>query len=235
MKREELLVYAKPILFNTEMVKAILEDRKTVTRRVLKPKLRDGEYGCHIWYNKTLNRHIVEKYDEDESDFIPTRYVNQPYEVGDILYVRETWGDYLYDKEHEINKVYYRADYENGVKTYIHTQKDDCGENIVCDLPKWHPSIHMPKDAARIFLKVTNVRVERLQDTDEEDAKKEGFIQIIDNSGDQFEDAGGWDVSARQLFSILWDSTINKQDLNEYGWEANPYVWVIEFERVYYE
>ena len=95
MTREELLKNAKPILFNTEMVKVILENRKTVTRRVLKPKLKDGEYECHIWFNKTLNRHIVEKYDEDESDFTPTRYVNQPYEVGDILYVRETYS-YVY-------------------------------------------------------------------------------------------------------------------------------------------
>ncbi len=200
MKREELLINAKPILFNTEMVKAILEGRKTVTRRVLKPKLKDGEYGCHIWFNKTLNRHIVEKYDEDESDFTPTRYVNQPYEVGDILYVRETFDEYT-------GGYCYKADWQGTPCT-------------------WKPSIHMPKEAARLFLKVTNVRVEKLQDITEDGIVSEGVEPRL-----TVKDRYSYDI-AKVRFSELWNSTINKQDLDEYGWEANPYVWVIEFEKV---
>lgn len=213
MTREELLKNAKPILFNTEMVKAILENRKTVTRRVLKPRLRDDEYGCHIWFNKTLNRHIVEKYDEDESDFTPTRYVNQPYEVGDILYVRETWCT---DENVNQNKVdefvygyYYKADRPNWNKEMV----------------KWSPSLHMPKSAARIFLKVTNVRVERLQDITSKEAIKEGLK-------DKYAYGEYNSMEPKKLFIDLWNSTINKQDLDSYGWEADPYVWVIEFEKV---
>ena len=127
--------------------------------------------------------------------------------------------------------VYYRADYEDGVKTYIHPQKDDCGEEIVCDLPKWKPSIHMPKDAARIFLKVTNVRVERLKEITYEGCISEGITDDYKTYSEEYHD----NLARRAypvIFSDLWNSTINKQDLDEYGWEANPYVWVIEFERV---
>lgn len=88
---------------------------------------------------------------------------------------------------------------------------------------KWHPSIHMPKEAARIWLKVTDVRVERLQDMKTEAFYKEGVIRA------PFDDA---DDLAKSDFVELWDSTIKKQDLDRYGWGANPYVWVIEFERM---
>lgn len=226
MKREELLVNAKPILFNTEMVRAILEDRKTVTRRVLKPKLRDGEYGCHIWFNKTLNRHIVEKYDEDESDFTPTRYVNQPYEVGDILYVRETYRDVIVGLagfEGEAmwtdDVIQYKASQEEFEEKY---------EGLIGEYSKWHPSIHMPKEAARIFLKVTSVRVERLQEITSKEAIKEGLK-------DKYAYGEYNSMEPKKLFIDLWNSTINKHDFDLYGWEADPFVWVIEFERINYE
>lgn len=223
MKREELLANAKPILFNTEMVRAILEDRKTVTRRVLKPRLRDDEYGCHIWFNKTLNRHIVEKYDEDESDFTPTRYVNQPYEVGDILYVRETfryvdlcsigWDG---DIDYEDKTIQYKASQKEFEEKY---------KDVASEYEEWKPSIHMPKSEARIFLKVTNVRVERLQDITPRGAIKEGCNGKYNY--DEYDSS-----ESIRMFVDLWNSTIKKQDLDKYGWEANPYVWVIEFERI---
>lgn len=88
---------------------------------------------------------------------------------------------------------------------------------------KWHPSIHMPKEAARIFLRVTNVRVERLQEITSGQICKEG-VEVEDPyvlNGEE----------KRYAFSNLWDSTIKESDLDRYGWNANPWVWVIEFER----
>ena len=91
----------------------------------------------------------------------------------------------------------------------------------------YHPSIHMPKEAARIFLKVTNVRVERLQDIDDEQAKKEG-ANWRNGKNVGFEEK--MRRSAVERFAEIWNSTIKKSDLDRYGWDANPWVWVIDFE-----
>ena len=99
---------------------------------------------------------------------------------------------------------------------------------------KWHPSLHMPKDAARIFLRVTNVRVERLQEITEDEAVKEGIYQSnckecnAPFGCDACPDEGYNEIDG---FADLWNSTIKKSDLDRYGWDANPWVWVIEFER----
>lgn len=192
MNREELLKNAKPILFNTEMVQAILGDRKTVTRRVIKPQPIAG----------------IRK-----SVFVPSgiedghgREIKLLYKVGDILYVRETFCEVPYEYEHipiegghiTVTKIAYKADAE----------VDYTGI--------WKPSIHMPKEAARIFLKVTDVRVERLQDITPND---------IDREGTPF----GLTIAPYDGFSRLWNELNTKRG---YGWEANPWVWVIEFERV---
>ena len=87
----------------------------------------------------------------------------------------------------------------------------------------WHPSIHMPKEAARIWLKVTDVRVERLQDITSEQICKEG-VEVEEPHVLNGEEK-------RYAFSSLWNSTIKKSDLDRYGWDASPWVWVIEFER----
>lgn len=185
----------KPILFNTEMVQAILDGRKSCTRRLAKflpgenPQwtgyIRDGL----MLYNGK-NEPCIRK---------------APYQPGDTLYVRETWN---------------RA--PNGYYYYEDWQRDD-----IADITKWHPSIHMPKEAARIWLKVTDVRVERLQQITEVGIRKEG-IEVNPN-----ECAGKFDFISELflLFQKLWDSTIKKSDLDRYGWDANPWVWVIEFER----
>lgn len=122
-----------------------------------------------------------------------------PYQPGDILYVRETW-------KKAPNGYYYYEDWQ---------------KNDIADITKWHPSIHMPKEAARIWLKVTDVKVERLQEITEVQAQAEGC-----NSGLL---TGA--CTARGHFEDLWNSTIKKSDLDRHGWDANPWVWIIEFER----
>lgn len=177
----------RPILFNGEMVRAILEGRKTVTRRVIKGADESMYAGmCGLGpglFDRNTGLRVKEPY----------------YRLGDILYVRETWnGDWC---DHYI----YRADGGNA-KTAGYSQE-----------PKWKPSIHMPKEAARIWLKVTDVRAERLQDIGIEGCEKEGVW--CGNNGDIF------------AFMKLWDSTIKKPDIDCYGWNANPWVWVIGFGR----
>ena len=187
----------KPILFNTEMVRAILDGRKSCTRRLVKFLL--GENPKWTGYIKDG----LMLYNGRNEPCIRT----QPYQSGDILYVRETWCKGL-------ERYIYRADYSDTEKFY----QDGKEINM-----KWQPSLHMPKEAARIFLRVTNVRVERLQEITSEQICKEG-VEVEDPyvlNGEE----------KRYAFSNLWNSTIKESDLDRYGWNANPWVWVIEFER----
>ena len=186
----------RPILFNTEMVKAILDGRKTCTRRAI--KFSNGMTGRPVGKAGDSSNPLGVMY--------PGGIKRPPYQPGDILYVRETWGE----------------GYEKG--TYIYKADDK-----LANLPEfkdsskliYNPSIHMPKEAARIWLKVTDVRVERLQEITETQAQAEGC-----NSG-----LLTGPCTARGQFENLWNSTIKKSDLDKYGWSANPLVWVIEFER----
>ena len=193
----------KPILFNkqisTEMVRAILDGRKTCTRRICKDANE-----CTVldmdFYNADRRTYAVHNFvDKEHTEQLSTAERTCPICTGDILYVRETWK--------EAPKGYYY---------YEDWQKDD-----IADVTKWNPSIHMPKEAARIWLKVTDVRVERLQEITEVQAQAEGC-----NSGLL---TGA--CTARGQFEDLWNSTIKKSDIDRYGWDANPWVWVIEFER----
>lgn len=186
----------KPILFNTEMVKAILAGRKTVTRRLVKNPPNNVYAGKCV-----LGAGLF-----DEATHM--RIVEPQCKIGDILYVRETWAFDTGDDGDEIGTGYfaYRAD---------DLHHPDC---------KWRPSIHMPKEAARIFLRVKDVRVERLQDITPNQCAAEG-IELY--SGPLAYRATYYISS----FAILWDSTIKPADLAKYGWEANPWVLVIEFER----
>ena len=189
----------KPILFNTEMVRAILDGRKSCTRRICKDA---NEYTVPDmdFYNADRRTYAVHNFvDKEHTEQLSTAERTCPICTGDILYVRETWK--------EAPKGYYY---------YEDWQKDD-----IADVTKWKPSIHMPKEAARIWLKVTNVRVERLQEITEVQAQAEGC-----NSGLL---TGA--CTARGQFEDLWNSTVKKSDLDRYGWDASPWVWVIEFER----
>lgn len=203
MNREEKLKIAKPILFNTEMVKAILEGRKTVTRRVVKPQ-PTGMLKCVIEHECDGGA-----YWSDDNNILTDTTLYKIFEIGDILYVRETFGK---DKH---GQYHYRADYP----------EHDCEP-----YPIWHPSIHMPKEAARIFLKVTDVRFERLQEITDKQAKFEG-VEPITDALDNVYVQDDCSIGHILAFNDLWNSTINKQDLDKYGWEGNPWVWVIVFER----
>lgn len=179
----------KPILFNTDMVRAILDGRKTVTRRVIKPHFRPGEVGWQVITEKHSGKYVrIEYLDEWENE---TRYMSEPFRPGDILYVRETWAEMPYG--------------------YVYRADDERPEGWDSE-DRWRPSIHMPKEAARIFLRVKSVRVDRLQNITDEDIEAEG-------------------MEIGCYFDELWNSTIKPADLETYGWEANPLVWVIEFER----
>lgn len=214
----------KPILFNTEMVKAILAGRKTATRRVIKPQpaeaiamLSDGS----CWSGSE-------------------RVSRPPFAKGDLLYVRETWQF--------IPCIDCCAHVHGGCieVPVTYEDRDSVGEGCFvyrADYPepervRWHPSIHMPKQAARLVLRVKSVRAERLQDITEDEAKSEGAeraypytdhetgrtVYVVDNH-----------ATYRGGFSCAWDRTIpknpNKFKRFPYCWEDNPWVWVIEFER----
>lgn len=199
----------KPILFNTEMVRAILDGRKTCMR--CPATFLPGENPNWTGYIKDgamlyngRNEPCIEK---------------APYKLGDILYVRETWHKYI--KRVGEGKSCHLAEFY-GYKASIANSED-------ADEP-WKPSIHMPKKAARIWLKVTNVRVERLHEITEDGAKAEG---AIDNRGFIHSPENEYNRihTAREHFIEIWNSTIKKSNLNLYGWDANPWVRVIEFER----
>jgi len=233
---EKTMISTKPILFNTEMVKALLDGRKSVTRRVVKPQPKMqlsyicSGCGCGRWNYPPEN--CVEQGGWDEKyrriDGLTAEdnamFWTPPFHANDILYVRETWAElgacYTPECGYELHYIY-RASFE---------------PNFIYDIPhiKWRPSIHMPKEAARIFLRVTAVRVERLHDITEEQAKAEGAIKgnyFVDSDGETFFEIRPNDGYYRCGFRHLWNLTIKKSDLPVYGWEANPWVWVIEFER----
>ncbi|HBL06838.1 MAG TPA: hypothetical protein DDZ33_07945 [Clostridium sp.] len=215
----------KPILFNTEMVKAILEGKKTVTRRIIKlPKhVEEQENGLYTLYAEG-GAYIDAKFETVKD------YINSPCKVGDILYVRETWCDTTKDLIDD-------SDLEVGECRYIF-KVDDNGHRqpiIEVDVKRWRPSIHMPKEAARIFLEVTDVSVERLQDITEEGAREEGVRQYT-KDGEVFKYAVNeyqykWSEMPRnpiEAFKKLWDSCYNWPKC----WTYNPWVWVIEFKKV---
>jgi len=198
----------KPILFNTDMVRAILDSHKTVTRRVVKPQPE----GAHSILDCDEEKRTFDLLCGNGGvggvfvDWAET--VKAPFWPHDILYVRETWAPF------------YETMYSDPVIGYRYYSETD--EEIKERIPeylnwfwpgRWSPSIHMPRKAARIFLRVTDVRVERLQDMPPYDIAFEGFRKQKD-------------------FIELWNNTLKPADRALYGWDANPWVWVIEFERI---
>ena len=205
----------KPILFNTEMVRAILEGRKTVTRRVIKPQPTYSPNDGFTWKGAAYGTDLPPTI--KGAGYCLSRCV-APYEINDILYVRETWIPKESEENGKLVKGFaYKADFTGYESMFA-----------------WRPSIHMPKEAARIFLKVTDVRVERLHDMKLIDYLAEGISNPCDTCKrfpfDEC-DTCGREGTIGLRFAALWDSTI-KADHEHYCYTANPYVWVIEFERV---
>lgn len=228
-----------PILFNTDMVRAILDGRKTVTRRLIKlPKYiklqDDGLYTLFAEGTCYENQHMEEI----------VNYLKPPYQPGDTMYVRETWRVGAWDIRNQMIAFDYK-DGTCGELTYIHdrelferlvnqsredARKAKCeynGVDFIWEKGKspcrWHPSIHMPKEAARIWLNVKDVRAERLQEITIDGIRNEGLTSMAVHAGDMEIALSEW--------KNLWNSTIKKSDIDRYGWNANPWVWVIEFER----
>ena len=193
-----------PILFNTDMILAILDERKTATRRIAKGIVPYSEYGDFAtmingeWTGPISMENLVK--------------LKAKYQRGDILYIRETWCEF------PLKEYHYKADYGTVYDKEFYEAVSD---------PKWRPSIHMPKEAARIWIKVTDVRVERLNDMTFDDFLKEGVLI----RPEAFNDPENAYQQAKNSFIDIWDPTIKKSDRDRYSWDANPWTWVTEFER----
>ena len=208
----------RPILFSTPMVDAILAGRKTQTRRVnglevinVNPndwQFEWADYALRKPWRFTQKSSLNEQKLSDNS--FNQEAISCPYgNLGDVLWVRETW---CLCTPYGPEDYYYGYKVDSGVRIKASDKYDYQSPDI------WKPSIHMPKDAARIFLEITNIRVERLQDISEEDAIKEGI---------QFNPDAPAAVSNKGAFAKLWESINGKE-----SWKANPWVWVFEFKQI---
>lgn len=209
----------KPILFSTPMVQAILENRKSMTRRVVASRIADR-------FVLDSTGKLLGSYRASVGDVYPT-VDDAPYEVGDVLWVRETWerldcssceGDFT-------GRCFNEPDKNDGCYVYRATH-DIAGD------ARWHPSIHMPREAARLFICITGVKIESVQDITEEDARCEGAVKTYPYTCSatgktaHMQDENG---TFRDGFACLWDFINTKRG---YGWDANPWVWVYEFNRM---
>ena len=201
----------KPILFNTEMVRAILDGRKTQTRRLCKITVNGGEKVDHATCASV--EYPARNYKGQCAIFLnanghykgAAQALIQP---GNVLWVRETWCSLPVSPGGNMRipeRYYYRADPELRPEVWR---------------GNWRPSIHMPKEAARLFLRVTGVRCERLQDITVDEIRAEGLDVLRKTMNTSF-----------RMWRELWDCTVRKDALKRWGWAANPWVWVIEFER----
>lgn len=207
----------KPILFNGEMVRAILDGRKTETRRIVKgiathEGIAANYYGNYSFTGIEIDPDIItEKKNIDYETAIGTyanfehsdyaefsRLIKSPYQVDDILWIRETWARRII---HPV-RYYYRAD--NNIAAEFNRENN-----------RWRPSIHMPRAAARIFLQVTSVTCERLHELTLGSIRREGMPKNT--------------IHDEREFKTLWDSTVQKP---EHKFSANPYVWVYTFRTV---
>ncbi|EAV8525347.1 hypothetical protein FEQ43_06845 [Salmonella enterica] len=210
------------MIFNAEMVRAILDGRKTQTRRIMAIQPEHSELGLRRVIDSKNGRDNG-KYFWSQSDAhglkMRSKVFGCPYgEVGDRIWVRETYQGPLFDYEHmesyleDSSKFYkpefcvYRADGKPAPEFY------DADDNLHCG---WRPSIHMPRWASRLTLEITGVRVERLNSITESDAEAEGVTDT--GFGDLLVDG----------YRHLWKSIYGEE-----SWAANPWVWVIEFKRV---
>lgn len=214
----------KPILFNAEMVRAILNRRKSCTKRLIKPQPDEKHTYPLGFVIDSTERKNIGLFGFGTSELGGSiQYAKPPYQPGDILYVRETWERFECwncegDERGNCPKEPKKSVLDKTCGCYMYRATDEISGDA-----KWHPSIHMPKEAARIWLKVTDVRVQRLQEITIDGIRNEGLSSMAVHAGDM--------KIALKEWELLWSSTIKKSDLDRYGWDANPWVWVIEFEQ----
>lgn len=228
-RKEGSAVQYKPILFNTEMVRAILAGKKIATRRIITPQPKArlcfamAGTNCGKWHYPSESA----QKSWGEAFRIPTdisleereRSWNPPAHADDVLWVRETWST--------TEKC---GLYPNWLSTWTlhYVYKADDPNCDAARKARWYPSIHMPKAAARIFLRVVDVRVERLQEITVEGCAAEGIWDDYKTHSDKYHE-NLKKAAYPKAFSELWDSTIKKDSLSRYGWNANPWVWAITF------
>lgn len=188
----------KPILFNSEMVRAIQIGLKKQTRRIIK-----GLPLYEPYFEVDEGRGFM--MDSEDGQFYAIESFCKVHQ-GDVLWVRETW------QRLDCGFVY-KADY-----------RDDEPAQFDGKYITWRPSIHMPREAARLFLFVQHVRAERLRGITMDEIKAEGLTSAAVHAGDE-------EIAFKE-WALLWNSTVKKNDLQRYGWDANPWVWVYEFEKI---
>jgi len=196
-----------PILMSTPMVQAILEGRKSQTRRIVKPQPKKQLYPCGTG----------KKYWTENPNDLKAKYFHHNYgEIGSILWVRETWNT--------LTAYYEKPDYSvMVVRDFVYKADDN-------RFDKWKPSIFMPKEACRIRLLVEDVRVERLQDITEEDAKAEGYLYSDWHRIN--EDAAGIALYSIPDKPICWYAELWRSINGKDSWDKNPWVWVITFTKL---
>jgi len=205
-----------PNLFNTEMVRAILERRKGATRRSVKGYIPDDA----VWGYTAFTPKGYISCRGTFADGYGEKFFKLPCEPGDILYVRETWEHFeCCCCEGDEHGNCYREPQQSALNKSCGCYMYRATDEIYGDA-RWHPNIHMPKEAARIWLKGTNVRVERLQEITIDGIRNEGISSMAVHAGDM-------EIALKE-WKNLWNSTIKKTDLDSYGWEAEPFVFVVE-------
>lgn len=211
----------KPIDLKTWEVRALLVGRKTAALRAMKPQ-PESAYRVFDHHEDTRTFEFLRG--KRLGGILCEHITNYkaPYWPGDILYVRETWT--VWNGNYE-----YKADVDDGYGPFCSSCTLDICAGDCNSALKWHPSIHMPREAARIFLRVTDVRPQRLQDITEAQAKANGcgtFEEKI--AGAPLE---AFDLAAKAALKEIWDAALKPKDRGIYGWAANPWVWAIGFER----
>ncbi len=218
----------KPMMFNADMVRAIWEGQKTVTRRLVK-----GYALKHLEVD--VDGSVIGIYQQDEGTVFPASSF-APYQPGEIVYVPEAWR--LLDMWETLvrRRDCAKLEFQDGEVVRFHFYDRERAEKWrkYLDKPKehWQSPYFMPREAARLFLRIKDVRAARLQDIDEEQAKAEGARSTFGFVTDPENEYAPPPHTAREDFQRVWDSTVKPKDRDRFGWSANPWVWVIEFERI---
>lgn len=222
-----------PMLFSTPMVQAIQENRKSMTRRVIKPQPDEKYNYCHGICTSSTDNKNVGRVGFGPSEVLVKQFVKPLWRPGDRPWVRETWQCIKYDSMD--GDLSYGVEFKDGTRKHFEFDDNERFHQFGKYAFKggWQQSIYMPKEAARIWLEVTDVRVERLQEITVEDVISEGLEadnEIRNPDPSTHESIKSWNLAwAQYVFRELWDSINLKHG---YGWGMNPWVWVISFRRM---